>query len=170
MRYLKGTKDYMLTYKHVNCLEVVGYSDSDFVGCQESRKSILGYVYLLANGAISWKSAKETIIASSTMEAEFIACFEATSQAIWLRNFIIGLRNVDSISRPLKVYCDNSTAVLFSNNNKSGNRSTHIDIKYLAIRDRVKKQEVNIEHVSTDMMIADPMTKCLSVKVFSKHV
>ena len=105
MRYLKGTKDYMLTYKHVDCLEVVGYSDS--------RKSTLGYVYLLTGGAVSWKSAKKTIIASSTMEAEFIACFEATSQAIWLSNFITGFRIVDSISRPLKVYCDNSAAVFF---------------------------------------------------------
>ena len=77
---------------------------------------------------------------------------------------------MDSISRLLKVYCDNSAAVFFSNNNKSGSRSKHIDIKYLAIRDRVKKQEVSIEHISTDMMIADPMTKGLSVKVFSKHV
>ena len=79
MRYLKGTKDYMLTYKHVDCIEVVGYSDLDFAGCQDSRKSTLGYVYLLAGGVVSWKSAKETIIVLSTMEAEFIACFEATS-------------------------------------------------------------------------------------------
>ena len=110
----------MLTYKHVDCLEVVGYSDSDFAGCQDSRKSALGYVYLLAGGVVSWQSAKEPIIASSTMEAEFIACFEATSQAIWLRNFITGLRIVNSISRPLKVYCDNSAAIFFSNTNKSG--------------------------------------------------
>ena len=170
MRYFKGTKDYMLTYKHVDYLEVVGYSYSNFAGCQDSRKSTLGYVYLLAGGAVSWKSAKETIIASSTMEVEFIACFEATSQAIWLRNFITGFRIMDSISRPLKVYCDNSAAVFFSNNNKSGSRSKHIDIKYLAIRDRIKKQEVSIEYISTNIMIADPMTKGLSIKVFSKHV
>ncbi|CAL5348050.1 unnamed protein product [Camellia sinensis] len=123
-----------------------------------------------ACGFVSWKSAKETIIASSTMEAEFIACFEATSLAIWLRNFIIGFQIVDSISKPLKVYCDNSAAVFFSNNNKSGSRSKHIDIKYLTVRDHVKKQKVSIKHISTDMMIADPITKGLSVKVFSKHV
>mgnify|MGYP003702538501 CR=1 FL=1 len=76
---------------------------------------------------------------------------------------------MDSISKPLKVYCDNSVAI-FSNNNKRDSQSKHINIKYLAIRDRVKKQEVSIEHISTDMMVADPMTKGLSVKVFSKHV
>ncbi|XP_057965280.1 secreted RxLR effector protein 161-like [Malania oleifera] len=97
MRYLQGTKDYMLTYKHVDDLEVVVYTDLDFAGCQVSKKSTSGYVFMLAGGAISWKSIKQTIIASSTMEAEFIACFEATSQAKWLKNFITGFQIVNSI-------------------------------------------------------------------------
>ena len=97
LRYLQGTKDYMLTYRRSNHLEVVGYSDSDFAGCVDSRKSIFGYLFLLAEGAISWKSGKESIIATSTMEAEFVACFEATNQALWLRNFISGLKIVDNI-------------------------------------------------------------------------
>jgi len=88
MRYLQGTKDYMLTFKRSDHLEVIGYSDSDFAGCVDSRKSTFGYLFLLAGGAISWKSAKQTIIASSTMEAEFVACFEATIHGLWLRNFI----------------------------------------------------------------------------------
>ncbi|XP_057972757.1 secreted RxLR effector protein 161-like [Malania oleifera] len=79
LRYLQGTKDYMLTYKHVDNLEVVGYTDLDFAECQDSKKSTLGYVFLLVGGAISCKSTKQTIVASSTMEVEFIACFEATS-------------------------------------------------------------------------------------------
>ena len=58
MRYLKGTKNHMVTYKNVDHLEVIGYSDSDFVGCKDSRKSTSGYVFMLAGGAISWKSTK----------------------------------------------------------------------------------------------------------------
>ncbi|XP_057962320.1 secreted RxLR effector protein 161-like [Malania oleifera] len=76
--YLQGTKDYKLMYRRSDHLEVVGYSDSDFVGCVDTRKSIFGYVYLLAAGTISWKCAKQPIIAASTMEPEFVACFEAT--------------------------------------------------------------------------------------------
>ncbi|XP_057958579.1 secreted RxLR effector protein 161-like [Malania oleifera] len=85
MRYLQGKKDYMLTYKHVNNLEEVGYTDSDFARCQDSKKPTSGYVFMLAGGAISWKSTKQTIVASSTMEAEFIACFQATSQIPFLK-------------------------------------------------------------------------------------
>ncbi|XP_057980167.1 secreted RxLR effector protein 161-like [Malania oleifera] len=78
LRYLKGVKHCMLTYRRIDQLEVFGYSDSDFAGCVDSRKSTYGYLFLLAGGAISWKSAKQTIIAASTMEAEFVACFETT--------------------------------------------------------------------------------------------
>ncbi|XP_047306157.1 secreted RxLR effector protein 161-like [Impatiens glandulifera] len=83
MRYLKKTKDYMLTYKRSDHLEIVGYSDSDFAGCPDSRRSTPGCVYTLNGGAISWRSAKQTLVTSSTMEAEFVACFEASHHGIW---------------------------------------------------------------------------------------
>ncbi|KAL7102197.1 hypothetical protein ACP275_08G104400 [Erythranthe tilingii] len=129
MRYLQGTKDYMLTYRRSDQLEVIGYSDSDFAGCLDSRKSTSGFVFLLAGGAISWKSVKQSIIASSTMEAEFVACFEASSHALWLRNFILGFKAVDSITKPLKIYCDNTAAVFFSKNGKYSSGSKHMDLK-----------------------------------------
>ena len=97
MRYLQRTKDYMLTYKRSDHLEIIGYSDSDFAGCQDSRKSTSGYIYLLAEGAISWKSSKQTLIATSTMEAEYVACYGASNHGLWLRNFVTGLQIVDCI-------------------------------------------------------------------------
>ncbi|XP_040955973.1 secreted RxLR effector protein 161-like [Gossypium hirsutum] len=118
MRYLQRTKDYMLTYKISDLLEVVGYSASDFAGCQDSRKSTSSYIYLLAGGAISWKSVKQTLIASSTMAAEFVACYEESNHGIWLRNFVTELRILENVERPLKLFCDNKSAVLYSNNNK----------------------------------------------------
>ncbi|RVW67259.1 Retrovirus-related Pol polyprotein from transposon TNT 1-94 [Vitis vinifera] len=66
---LKGTRDYKLTYRRSDHLDVVGYSDSDFFGCLDSRKSTSRYVFLLAGGAISWRSAKQTSVATSTIEA-----------------------------------------------------------------------------------------------------
>ena len=132
MRCLQGTKDYMLMYRQTYSLEVIDYFDVDFVGCVDSRKSTSCYIFKLATGAISWRSAKQTLTATSTMEAEFVSCFEASSHSVWLKSFISGLRIVDSISRPSKLYCDNSAAVFMAKNNKSGSRSKHINIKYLA--------------------------------------
>ncbi|XP_043687498.1 secreted RxLR effector protein 161-like [Telopea speciosissima] len=73
MRYLQGTKDYMLTYRATDQLEVISQSNSDFASCLDSRKSTSGYVFLLAGGIISWKSKKQTCVSTSTMEAEFVA-------------------------------------------------------------------------------------------------
>lgn len=169
LRYLQRTRGHMLTYRRSDQLEIIGYSDSDFAGCQDSRKSTLGYIYLLAGGAISWKSAKQTLVATSTMEAEFVACYEASNQAIWLRNFVAGLRIVSGIERPLKLYCDNNSAVLFSNNNRSSSRSKYIEIKFLAVKERVQSGQISIEHIGTDSMIADPLTKAVIPKLFHEH-
>src|SRR5262249_10981328 len=170
LRYLQGTKDLMLTYRRSDNLEVIGYSDSDFAGCVDTRKSTFGYLFLLARGAISWKSAKQSVIAASTMEAEFVACFEATVQGNWLRNFISGLGIVDSIAKPLKIYCDNSAAVFFSKNDKYSKGAKHMELKYFAVKEEVQKQRVSIEHISTNFMVADPLTKGLPPKTFNEHV
>ena len=170
MRYLQGIKDYMLMYRRTYSLEVIGYSNADFVGCVDSRKSTSGHIFKLADGAVSWRSVKQTLTATSTMEVEFVSCFKASSHGVWLKSFISWLRIVDSISRPLKLYCDNSTVVFMAKNNKSGSQSKHIDIKYLAIRERVKEMKVVIEHISTELMITDPLTKGMPPKYFKDYV
>ena len=104
MRYLQGTKDYMLMYRQTDNLDLVGYSDADFASCVDSRKSTSGYIFIMAGGAVSWRSVKQTLIATSTVEAEFVSCFEATSQGVWLKSLISGLRVIDSVSRPLRIF------------------------------------------------------------------
>ncbi|CAL1361871.1 unnamed protein product [Linum trigynum] len=170
LRYLQGTKDHMLTFRRSDHLEVIGYSDSDYAGCVDTRKSTFGYLFLIAGGAISWKSAKQSVIATSTMEAEFIACYEATNHGLWLRNFIFGLGIVDTIAKPLKIYCDNSAAVFFSKNDKYSKGAKHMEVKYFVVKEEVQKQRVSIEHISTQLMIADPLTKGLPPKTFTEHV
>ena len=169
MRYLQRTKDYMLTYRKSDQLEIIGYSDSDFAGCRDSMKSTSGYIYLLVRGAISWKSVKQSIVASSTMAAEFVACYEASNHGIWLQNFVTRLRIMDGIERPLKLFCDNKSAVLYSNNNRSSTKSKFIDIKFLVVKERVHSGLISIEHIGTNSMIVDPVSKGLPPKVFHEH-
>lgn len=146
MRYLKKTRDYMLVYRRVDHLEVIGYTDSDFAGCPDDSRSTSGFIFMLAWGAISWKSVKQTLTTSSTMQAEFVACYGAATQTIWLKNFISGLKIVDFISRPLKIYCDNKAAVIYSKKNKYSSASKHIEIKILAVRDMANGEDIAIEH------------------------
>ena len=97
MWYFKRIKDFMLTYRRSDSLEIIGHSDSYFSRCQDSKRSTSGYVFMLAGGVISWRSTKKTLIASSTMAVKFIACYEASNHGIWLRNFVIGLCVVKGI-------------------------------------------------------------------------
>ena len=74
----------MFAYGRFDHLDIMGYSDSNFVGCLDSRRTTLGYVSLLTKGAMSWKSVKQSLITTSTMEADFITCYETLNQGIWL--------------------------------------------------------------------------------------
>ncbi|WVZ64586.1 hypothetical protein U9M48_014081 [Paspalum notatum var. saurae] len=169
LRYLQGTKNLMLTYRKSNALEIVGYSDADMAGCRDTRKSILCYIFTLARGAISWKSSKQSIVVSSTEYAEIIACYEATGQALWLKKFVPGLKVVDSIEKPLKLYCDNEPAISYSYN-KSNNAAKYIDIKYYIVKEKIQDQTIMLEHIESERMLADPLTKGLPPKKFIEHV
>ena len=92
---------------------------------------------MLVGEATSWKSSKQTITTTSTVEAEFVACFKATVYGLWLQNFISGLRIVYSISKPLRIYYDNSATVFFSKNDKYSNGVKHMEIKYLMVKEEV---------------------------------
>jgi len=170
LRYVRGTTGLMLTYRKSETLEIEGYSDSDFAGDADDRKSTSGYIFTLAKGAISWKSSKQSVTASSTMYAEFVACYEASGQVTWLKKFVPGLKVVDSIEKPLKLYCDNEPAVFYAHNNKSSGAAKHIDIKFYVVKEQVQDQTICLEHIRTNKMLADPLTKGLPPNVFREHL
>jgi hypothetical protein len=82
LRYIQGTKGLILTYERLDSIEIVGCSDSDFVGYLDTNRSTSGYVFKLACEDISWSSSKQTVMTSSMMYAEFIACYEAMGQTM----------------------------------------------------------------------------------------
>jgi hypothetical protein len=104
------------------------------------------------------------------MYAKFVACYKATEQVNWLKKFIPGLKVVDDIYRPLKLYCDNSPAVQYAHNNKSSGAAKHIDIKYYVVKDKVRDYIISLEHISTEKMLVDPLTKGLPPNVSREHI
>lgn len=124
---------------------------------------------MLACDVVSWRSAKQTLTTLSTMEAKFIACYEASNHGILLRNLVTGLRIMEGIERSLRLFCDNKSIILYSNNNRSSTKSKHIVIKFLVVKERVQSEQISIEHLGTNSMIADPLTKGLPSKVFHYH-
>jgi hypothetical protein len=107
---------------------------------------------------------------SSMMYAEFVACYEAVGQAMWLKKFVPSLRVVDSIERPLKLYCDNEPAVLYAHNNKKIKAVKHINIRFYVMKEKIQDQTISLEHISTKKMIADLLKKGLSPSMFREHL
>jgi hypothetical protein len=137
LRYIQGAKGLMLTYERSDSFEIVGYSDSDFMGCLDTDRSTSGYVFKLACGAISWSSSKQNVMTLSMMYAEFVACYEATRHAMWLKKFVSDLRVVDNIERPLKLYYDSESAVFYAHNNKKTNVANHINIMFYVVKEKI---------------------------------
>ena len=104
------------------------------------------------------------------MYAEFVACYEVSGQVTWLKKFVPGLKVVDSIEKPLKLYCDNEPAVFYAPNNKSSGAAKHIDIKFYVVKEQVQDQIICLEHIRTNKMLADPLTKGLPPNMFREHL
>ena len=121
---------------------------------------------MLAGSAISWKTSKQTITATSTFQAEYIAIYEATLQALWLRNFGSKLELIKSIQRPITIYCDNALAVFFAKNNRRTSHSRNIDVKYYSVRESVEEKAIKVIKIGTQEQLADPFTKVLPASIF----
>ena len=88
----------------------------------------------------------------------------------WLKKFMPGLKVVDDIHKPLKLYYDNNPAVCYAHNNKSSGAAKHIDIKYYVVKDKVWGHIISLGHIRTEKMLVDPLTKGLPPSVFREHL
>jgi hypothetical protein len=163
LRYVKSTLEYNIVYVASGNREIVGYSDSEWAGDLISRKSTSGYVFILCGGAVTWKSRKQNSVATSTTEAEFYAVSLATSEAIWLKNFIWELSLPrPQVPRPIQIFSDNQGCVFFAKDPTDHGRLKHISIRHMFVRDAIHKKYVEVVHYRTHLMAADVMTKPLS--------
>ena len=165
LKYLRRTRDYMLVYSS-GSLETIGFTDSDFQGDIDSRKSTSGYVFTLYGGAVCWRSIKQTCVADSTTEAEYVAASEAAKEAVWLKKFIMDLQVIPSAGRPITLNCDNSGAVAQSKEPRYHKKQKHIERKYHLIRDIIERGDTVITKIASEENLADPFTKALPVQVF----
>ena len=118
----------MLVYSS-RSLETIGYTNSDFQRDIDSRKSTFGYAFTLNSGDIYWSSVKQTYVADSTTEVEYVAAFEAEKEAVWLKKFLLDLQVIQSTDRPITFYCDNSGAVAQSKEPRYHKKQKHIERK-----------------------------------------
>jgi hypothetical protein len=168
--YLKNDPGKGIVYSGKHGLQLRGFVDSDFAGCEDSRKSTTGWVFTLAGGPVSWSSQRQKKVATSTMDAEYIAGAEAAKEAVWIRNFINDLRipgvHVDTVPP----YIDNNSALKLTRNPEFHSRSKHIDVKHHFIREKVEEGVINTQRVDTTDNLADVFTKALGKPIHEDFV
>lgn len=158
-RYLKGTSDFGIFYKKGRQSSFLGFTDSDYAGDIDDRKSTSGNLFLMSSGAVSWSSKKQQIVTLSTTEAEFVAAASCSCQAIWLRKMLEFLSNQQQDSTT--IYCDNVSAIRLSRNPVMHGRSKHIDVRYHFLRDLCKDGVIELQFCKSEDQVADLMTKPL---------
>ena len=117
----------MLCYQALD-LRLVGYSDADWGGDLDEHKSTSGYAFLLSDGAICWSSKKQSCIALSTMESEYVACSATVQESIWLKRFLAQLGVCTRALEPVTIHCDSMAALAYAKDPKYHEKTKHIDI------------------------------------------
>ncbi|KAJ3709158.1 hypothetical protein LUZ61_012863 [Rhynchospora tenuis] len=139
-------------------LDLVGYTDADFAGDRLDCKSTSGTCQFLGGSLVSWSSRKQTSVALSTAEAEYVAAGSCCTQILWMMQT---LRDYELVFQKVPILCDNTSAILISKNPILHSRTKHIEIRHHFIRDHVEKGDVELIHVDTKDQIADIFTKPL---------
>jgi hypothetical protein len=161
VRYLKGTPNHGITYdgntQPSNLLQL--YTDADFGMCLDTRKSTSGVVVTLNSGPVVWSSHKQSVVATSTTEAEFIAAHDGTREVVWFRRITSDMNATQP--GPTELYCDNSTTTRLISGEACHKQTKRIDIKFQSVRDHAERGEIKIPQISTKDQLADSLTKTL---------
>ncbi|GJX57602.1 hypothetical protein Tco_0287499 [Tanacetum coccineum] len=163
-RYIKGTTHLGLWYPKGTDIETVVYADSNHAGDYVDRKSTSGICTFVGCCLTSWFSKKQTALAISTTEAEYVSAGKACQQALWMKQALI---DYDVRLDDVPIMCDNKGAIDLSKNLVQHSRTKHIEIRHHFLRDNVQKGHISIEKVPSVDNIADILTKPLKRESFN---
>lgn len=164
LRYLKGTMDFGIWYKRGGPGEVLVYTDSDFTGDVDGRKSTSGYAFLLDGGAVAWSSKKQPIVTLSTTEAEYVAASACACQDVWFRRILKEMGY--EVETSTTILCDNTSAIKLSRNHVFHGKCKHIDVRFHFLRELVNNGVIELKHCGTHEQAADILTKPLKREAF----
>jgi hypothetical protein len=163
-RYLKGTIDIGLWYPSKDSFTLKSYSDADWAGCVDDRKSTSGGAFFLGESLVAWITKKQSSISLSSTEAENIATSECCTQVEWMKQTLQDIKMV--FEEPTIIYCYNTSTISLSKNHVQHSKSKHIPVKYHYLRDQVENKNIKLEYVPTQEQVANIFTKPLSRDVF----
>ncbi|GJV52316.1 retrovirus-related pol polyprotein from transposon TNT 1-94 [Tanacetum coccineum] len=166
-RYLKGTPHLGLWYPKGSGFDLKAYSNSDYAGCNLDRKSTPGGCQILRGKLVCWSVKKQSSVAMSSAEAEYVAAAGCCAQVLWIKSQLV---DYDVLYDKVPICCDNTSAIAISNNPVLHSRTKHIDIRYHFIIDHILKGDIELHFVPTDLQLADIFTKPLAEPSFTRLV
>jgi len=167
LRYLKGTIDQGITYDGKKGLVFKAWSDASW-GAEEERESVSGSLFTMAGGAVTWSSKKQSSVALSSTESEYMAILHALKELIWIQRLLKELGY--DISNQNTIYTDSQSAIALAHNPEHHARTKHIDIQYHFVRNCVEDGRLTLEYCPTNDMVADGFTKALAPERHAKLV
>ncbi|SGY96883.1 BQ5605_C035g11368 [Microbotryum silenes-dioicae] len=164
--YLNSTIDLGILYRNSSTTQLMVYSDASFADDSESRRLVGAYASMLAGGVISWQSKQQSMIATSTTEAEILSASSATREAIWLRRLAgdVGIPQ----AQPTIIQEDNAACIQIAKDPVDHMQTKHFDIAHLFVQERVASGEVELEYCPTHVNAVDIMTKPLGFQRFDQ--
>ena len=166
LRYLRGTLSLGLTMRRSSPTELIVYTDADWAGCPDTRRSTSGYAVFLGDNLVSWSSKRQHTVSRSSAEAEYRAVANGVAEATWLRQLLFELHRPPR--RATLVYCDNVSAVYLSSNPVQHQRTKHVEIDLHFVREKVALGHARVLHVPTTSQYADVFTKGLPTSLFQE--
>ncbi|KAM2231636.1 hypothetical protein ACFX1S_015876 [Malus domestica] len=166
LRYLKGTIHHGLVYSH-GPLQLKAYSDADWAGDPNDRRSTTGMAVFLGNNPISWSSKKQLTVSRSSTEAEYRALSSTSAELDWIQQLLVFLQV--PLPSPPVLFCDNLSTIALAFNPVQHQRTKHIEVDVHFVRERVAKKQLSVQFVSSKEQFADILTKGLSYPLFRTH-
>uniref|UniRef100_A0ACD5W3B3 Uncharacterized protein n=1 Tax=Avena sativa TaxID=4498 RepID=A0ACD5W3B3_AVESA len=166
LRYLRGTTAHGLHLHRSSTLDLLAYSDADWAGCPDTRRSTSGYAIFLGDALISWSSKRQPTVSRSSAEAEYRAVANVVAESCWLRQ-LLGELHVH-LQKATVVYCNNISSVYMAANPMHHRRTKHIELDIHFVREKVALGELRVLHVPTSQQFADVMTKGLPTSAFEE--
>jgi hypothetical protein len=163
-RYLKGTKEFGLWYPKGKYISLISYTDANWAGFIDDRRSTSGATFYLDECLLSWLSKKQSSVSLSTTEAEYIATETCCTHVLWMKQNLIDIHV--EYDEPNPIYCDNINAINISKNPVMHSKMKHIPIKYHFIREHVEKNNIRVEYVGTKEQMENIFTKLLPQEAF----
>lgn len=168
-KYLKGTDNLGITFNiGSGSKKVTMYCDSDFAGDLDTRRSTTGWIAFINDGPVAWSSKKQTVTATSTTEAEFIALCAAAKEVKWLRKLTADINA--SQTGPTPIQCDNQRAITLVHSPQSMKRTRHIDVRYFYTCDLQRNGDIDVQYVESGKQLADVLTKPLCKYKFNYFI